>query len=317
MFLIIVSDIKTTPKLKPVLAMAILLLAFTRSSAQMLEPRLLTNVPVHMNFLLTGYGFSTGRLVMDPTLPLDGEIVNGRVHSGFVGYVRSLKVFRESGKFSMVLPFASGDWDAVTDDGQDTTRSQSGMGDMSIRFSFNLTGSPALKAQEYAQFQQNVITGISFQLFLPTGAYEEDRLINIGSNRVRFRTVFGVSKKKGPWLFEAYGALWLFMPNYNYLEGSKLTQRPLAGLKVHLIRTLPRGNWITLDAGYAFGGSASVDGEARTLRISTFRFGITLAFPFKKGHNLRLSGYGTRSLEQGPDLEGLAAIYQYSWIDSE
>jgi len=36
------------------------------SYAQELEPRLLTNLPVGMNFALVGYGYANGNILFDP-----------------------------------------------------------------------------------------------------------------------------------------------------------------------------------------------------------------------------------------------------------
>lgn len=289
---------------------AVLLTISIGVNGQLLEPRLLTNVPVKTNFVLLGYSFTTGDMLLDPALPV--EDLQGHVHAGAFGYVRSLKVFKQSGKLAFVLPIASGDWEGKLD-GVDTTRQQSGLGDFSIRFSYNTSGSPALRMEEYAGFQQNIITGISAQMYIPTGAYDNTKIINIGSNRFRFRFVYGISKNWKKWIAELYGALWFHGPNNDFLEGNKLTQKPLAGVKIHLIKPLPKGNWITLDGGYAFGGRTYLNGDPRDIRISTFRFGFTVAIPFAKKHNLRVVGYSGRRLEQGPDFDGIGAFYQYRW----
>ena len=285
----------------------------TNSLAQLLEPRLLTNVPIGTNFLAAGYSYSSGKLLVDPSLPVD-EDLTGKVHGTFIGYVRSIRIFKESGKVGLVIPYASGNWDVITN-GADSGRQQNGLGDIGLRLSYNFTGSPAMRAEEYRNYKQNIISGVSLQMFLPTGAYDNNRLINIGSNRFRFRTVLGASKKIGNWILESYGTLGLYLANNDFLGGNKLTQRPLAAFKVHVIRMLPRGNWITLDGGYGFGGRSYINGEPKDVRFSTFRFGVTLAIPFKKKHSLRLAGYTGRSLQQGPDFDGLAAIYQYRWND--
>lgn len=39
--------------------------------AQELEPRVLTNLPVGMNFAVVGYGFASGNILFDPGLPLE------------------------------------------------------------------------------------------------------------------------------------------------------------------------------------------------------------------------------------------------------
>jgi hypothetical protein len=291
-----------------------ILLSFN-SMAQLLEPRLLTNLPIGTNFIAAGYSYETGRLLLDPAQPIDDDLT-GQIHGGFIGYVRSLRLFNESGKFGLTVPFASGNWNVATQ-GSDSTRSQTGLGDIGLRFSYNFTGSPAIKPEEFSTYQQNIISGISFQVILPTGAYDNSKLINLGSNRIRFRTVVGISMKRGTWIYEFYGALRIFLANNDFLEGNRLTQQPVGALKIHVIKTLPKGFWLTIDTGYGFGGRSSLNGEPRDVRFSTFRFGITLAIPIGKKHSLKLAGYIGRSLEQGPDFNGFITAYQYRWFDRQ
>lgn len=282
------------------------------AKAQLLEPRLLTNLPTGTNFIITGYSYSTGKLLLDPAIPMDNDLT-GKIHGGFIGYLRSIKLFNESGKFGISVPFASGNWN-VTTQGTDSIRHQTGLGDIGLRFSYNFIGSPAIKAEDYSNYQQNLISGMSFQMIIPTGTYDNTKLINIGSNRTRFRTVFGISKKQGTWIYEFYSTLWLFLANNDFLEGNRITQRPVGAIKVHVIKTLPKGIWVTLDAGYGFGGRTYLNGKSKDVRFSTFRFGFTLAIPIGEKHSLKLAGYIGRSLEQGPDFDGVLTAYQYRWI---
>jgi hypothetical protein len=285
------------------------------SAAQLLEPRLLTNLPIGTNFIAAGYSYETGRLLLDPAQPIDDDLT-GQIHGGFIGYVRSLRLFNESGKFGLTVPFASGNWNVSTQ-GSDSTRHQTGLGDIGLRFSYNFTGSPAIKPEEFSNYKQKVISGMSFQVILPTGAYDNSKLINLGSNRIRFRTVVGTSIKHGTWIYEFYGTLRIILANNDFLEGNRLTQRPVGAIKFHVIKTLPKGIWITLDTGYGFGGRSYLNGEPMDVRFSTFRFGITLAIPIGKKHSLKLAGYIGRSLEQGPDFNGFITAYQYRWFDRQ
>lgn len=163
------------------------------SAAQLLEPRLLTNLPIGTNFIAAGYSYATGKLLLDPAIPIDDDLT-GKLHGGFIGYVRSIRLFNASGKFGLSVPFASGNWNVATQ-GSDSTRHQTGLGDIALRFAYNFSGSPAIKPEEFSNYKQKVISGISFQVILPTGAYDNTKLINLGSNRIRFRTVAGTSIK--------------------------------------------------------------------------------------------------------------------------
>ena len=75
-----------------------------RAQAQSLEPRLYSNAPLGLNFALAGYAFSTGHVVLDPSVPIkDGEI-NADVLLPV--YVRSLGFFGMSSMIQCVAPYA-------------------------------------------------------------------------------------------------------------------------------------------------------------------------------------------------------------------
>ena len=86
-------------------------------SAQDLEPRAYTNIPVGLNFILAGYAYTAGGVVFDPAVPL--ENANIKIHGSVLAYARSIKIGRMSGKVDMVLPYA---WLSGTADFQGATR---------------------------------------------------------------------------------------------------------------------------------------------------------------------------------------------------
>ena len=54
-------------------------LAFTNSVAQELEPRTYNNTPTGVNIVALAYAYSSGNVLLDPTLPvedLDGKLCN-------------------------------------------------------------------------------------------------------------------------------------------------------------------------------------------------------------------------------------------------
>ena len=278
--------------------------------AQELEPRLLANVPVHTNFVVAGYAFTRGNILLDPAVPIEG--LDGNLHTFLGAYVRSIYFFGLSGKVDAVVPFASGDWTGLLE-GQDTARSVAGFGDPRIRLSVGLAGSPALEKSEFAGWKQKTVVGAALQLVMPFGQYEASRLINLSSNRWTFRPQVGVSHAMGPWILESNAAVWLFTDNPDFFGGQRLEQRPLFAFKVHGIRTLSRGWWFSLGAGYGVGGRSLLDGVERDLHISTFRFGGVVAAPLGRGHSVKLVLNSGARIERGPDFDGIALTYQYVW----
>jgi hypothetical protein len=118
----------------------------------------------------------------------------------------------------------------------------------------------------------------------------------------------------GDWILETYASLWLFTKNPDFYGGNELKQSPLAAFKVHAIYRMPkRKAWMALDAGYGIGGRTRINGEKRDTRISTFRFGVTLAVPLAARHTVRLTGVSGARIERGPDFDAIVLTYQYNW----
>ena len=51
---------------------------------------------------------------MDPALPI--EDLNSNIHSGLLGYVRSIGFFDLSAKVDVAIPYVMGDWQGSIDD---------------------------------------------------------------------------------------------------------------------------------------------------------------------------------------------------------
>jgi hypothetical protein len=88
---------------RPALALALalgigLMLAAPTARAQELEPRLFSNSPVGMNFLIVGYAYSQGGLSFDPALPIEDAKL--QIHSIVFAYARALGLWGKSASTS-------------------------------------------------------------------------------------------------------------------------------------------------------------------------------------------------------------------------
>lgn len=278
--------------------------------AQELEPRQLSNIPVGMNYLLLGYAYGTGNILLDSSLPI--EDLNANLHTGIGAYVRTIDFFGLSGKIDVIVPYAKGDWAGLLES-QDTSAARTGLGDPRFRLSFNFIGSPALTLSEFKNYKQTTVFGAALQIFAPLGQYDPTKFINLGSNRWTFRPQIGFSKTFAQWIVEVYISGWFFTVNSDFYNGNELRQDPLFASKVHLIYTLKNNMWFALDAGYGGGGRTYINGEKKDTRISTLRFGFDCAVPIADQHTLKLSFISGVRLERGPDFDALTLIYQYRW----
>jgi hypothetical protein len=293
-----------------VCSFAILWLSASSLPAQELEPRTFANTPVGVNFLAVGYGLSTGNVVMDPALPIEG--LEADVHVLFSRYTRSLALFGRSSKLKVIVPYSSGDWEGDLE-GEHRTRSDSGLGDARFALEVNFLGAPALSRSEFRDYRQSTILGASLQIVAPTGQYDSSKLINLGSNRWVFKPEIGGSWALSKWTLEVAGSAWLFTDNTDFLNGSKLTQRPLYVAKAHAIRMIRPGFWLAAGIGFGEGGRTSVDGIARQTLQRNWRFGLTLSIPVTANQGVSLGlGSGVTS-RAGGDFDRVSVAYQYSW----
>ena len=280
------------------------------TKGQELEPRLLTNVPIKTNFLVANYSFSQGNILLDPSIQI--EDLDSKLNAFVLGYARSFSLFGLSSKFDAILPSANGFWEGRLD-GEYRTREVFGMGDPRLRLSVNFLGAPAISLKDYASYKPKTIAGASIQVFLPLGQYDPDRLINLGGNRFVFKPQVGFSTRRGSWIFETYGSVWVFTTNTDFFGGNVQEQRPLLAVKQHFIYTFKNRMWMSLDVGYAFGGQSRVNGNLTDSRISSMRFGAIIVYPFAKQHSLKLALNKAIRFEQGPDFYNIGLAYQFRW----
>jgi hypothetical protein len=172
-----------------------------------------------------GYLYSEGKIAFDPS----SSVTDAQFHSHteVLAYVRSLDVGGKSAKFDVILPYSSFSAHGLVD-GQPRAREMSGLGDPRFRFSVNLFGAPALSVKEFANYQQDLIVGISLQVSAPLGQYDNSKLLNLGNNRWSFRPELGISKAWGPWTVEVAPSVIAFTDNTDFFNGSTFAQAPIS-----------------------------------------------------------------------------------------
>jgi hypothetical protein len=295
---------------KKLLAMFFLALGGGSVLAQDIEPRAYSNAPVGINFLVAGYGYSKGGVSFDPSLPLTNA--NLRIHNTALAYARTLDLWGRSGKVDVVVPYAwlSGDAQYA---GQPVEREVSGFGDPRIRLSMNFIGAPALSMKEFAGYRQDLIVGASVQMGIPTGQYDADKLVNIGSNRWFVKPELGISKAEGPWTLELSAAANIFGDNDDFYGGRLREQDPIYSLQAHLVYGFRSGIWAALTGTYFNGGRTSVDGVTSNDLQQTTRTAVTLALPVDRRNSIKLYATTGLSIRTGSDFDAVGAAWQYRW----
>ena len=292
------------------LAIAALLVGRADVKAQEAEPRSYSNTPVGLNFLIAGYVYAQGKMAFDPNL----SIADAKFHSntGVLAYVRSFDFAGQSAKFDVIVPGSSFDAQGLVN-GLPREREMTGLGDPRFRFSFNLFGAPALSAKEFANYQQDLIVGVSFQASAPLGQYDNSKLLNLGNNRWSFKPELGISKAWGPWTFEVAPSVTFFSDNTDFLGGNRFAQAPIYAVQAHLLYTFQSGVWMALDGIYFAGGHTTLNGVRSDNEQRNTRAGFTLALPLDRQNSLKLSASTGLTTRTGSEFTAVGIAWQYRW----
>jgi hypothetical protein len=182
-----------------------------------------------------------------------------------------------------------------------------------MRFTVNLYGAPALSYKDFAGYKQDLIAGVALQVTAPLGQYDEERAVNLGTNRWSFKPEMGVSKEWKPWTLEFEAGVTFYTTNHDFFGGKTREQDPLYSTQLHLIREFPHGIWGALSTTYYEGGRTTVDGDTKDDRQENWRYGLTLALPVNRHHSIKLYGTTGGYSRTGTDFDVLGVAWQYRW----
>lgn len=292
--------------------LAVLLLHTATVHAQELEPRTYSPSPIGTNFLGLAYNRITGDVLPDPSLPISH--VQAQINTVALGYVRTFGLANHTASLGVVIPGVSGDLSGNVIDAP-TALHREGMGDVRLRFAFNLVGNPAMSPEEFAKRTPETSIGVSLTMSAPTGQYSPSRLVNIGTNRWSFKPEIGLMQPWGNWFVEASLGAWLFTTNHDYYGGRTRSQDPLMTAQLNGGYTFGPGLWLAAAIGYAAGGRTSLNGIDDDNRQANTRYGLTLSVPVARGWQAKLAYSDGLVTRVGGDYKGVSLAIQYLWFD--
>lgn len=300
---------------KSILSLAMLLLMYQNACAQDLEPRRWTPIPLGTHALGAGYSYSTGDVFFDPLL--DIEDVEVRAHSFIANFVLPVKIANKLGTVSLLVPYSIADWNGLLS-GESTSVNRTGFADPRLRASLILKGPPAGNAAEIRQYRLDnpVFTsiGVSMAIWIPIGEYFEDKLLNLGGNRFVFRPQVGMIHYWGKWSFELTGSVFIYTRNTEFFNNSDRAQRPTFAMQSHLVKQFNKGSWLSLSAGYGFGGESIINGQAAGDFRSNLLVSASYSFLIAKRQGLKLTYLHTEALENiGADTDNFILAWFISF----
>ncbi len=306
------SNVRVHNRLILAALMLAALLTSCEVAAQELTPRAYWPLPKDANAFVLSYQRSSGDIVTDPSLPLTG--VDSVIDFLQVSYQRTLSLFGRSANLQFVLPYSDGHTEGLVE-GEFRTRDTAGIADARVRLSINLKGAPSMDGAAFQALRKNprTIIGASLLVQAPTGEYEPDKLINIGTNRWSVKPAIGAIWPLRPtWLLEAEVGVWLFGNNDEFL-GQTREQDPILSTEFHLIKRIRPGLWASLDANFYLGGRTTVGGVEGSDFQRNSRVGATAVLPIKGKHALRGSFSTGVVTESGGDYTIINLSYIYAW----
>lgn len=296
------------------LALALLLSA-RPCQAQDIEPRRWSHLPLDTNFFGAAYAYSSGDITLDPVL----RIQDGRFDLQTIGvkYIRSFELLGKSARFDITQSYQSGSWSGLLN-GVPAATERNGLADTTLRLAVNLYGAPPLAGKEFADYRAGMdcetIVGMGLVVQLPTGQYDDTKLINLGSNRFSFRPQLGVVHNRGKWSGELTTAATFFTANDDFFNGKRLRQDPVLSADANLIYTFSPGLWLAASLGYGDGGITIVNGIANNDRQNNLGFGLSLGVPITRAIGVKVGYTGSRThARTGSDVDTFACAISVMW----
>jgi hypothetical protein len=179
-----------------------------------------------------------------------------------------------------------------------------------------LKGGPALSVGQFADYKPTTTVGISLTITAPTGQYDPNKLLNLGSDRWSFKPEIALSHPFGPeqkWLLDAYANAYFFTDNTSYHGVQILRQEPLPGIEGHLSYSLINSLWASFDTRYSFRGSTLVNGENQNNSQQNFILGSEVNVSLNRRSSLVFEFDKALVHNNGPALTGIAVKYNFAW----
>ena len=297
------------------LILALALAISTGARAQSLTPRAFWPAPRGTNVLALGYVYQEGDVLTDASLPI--EDVALKMHALSAGYVYFFDLAGRTASLSVEQPLVNASVRGLVE-GEEASRVLSGRADLNVRLAVNLLGAPSMAPEEFREFVKNPrpLLGASLRIVAPTGVYDPDRLVNLGSNRWAARPMLGyIRRVSRAWILEAALGSWIYRDN-DELLGQTREQAWLYTTELHLVRPmrLPKPDfWVSLDATFYYGGRTRVGGAERDDLQRNSRVGLTVAIPFARRHAFKIAASKSMLTEARGDFWACLVAFQRAW----
>lgn len=279
--------------------------------AQFTDPHNYDNTPVGVNQLELAYAYARSDASIDTALIVAGA--NFNLNQGIIDYTHYFGLLHRLWWVEGTLPVAGLDGSVS---GTNITGSTTGLGDSSYTVAALLKGGPALSVAQFESYKPTTIVGASLTITAPTGLYNPNKLLNLGSNRWSFNPQFAVSHPFGPeqkWQVDAYANAAFYTHNPSYQRAKIFRQQLLPGLEGHISYSFTDRLWASLDTRYSFGGDTFVNGVNQNNAQQNFIIGSEVNVSINNQNSLVFEFAKPLVHQNGPSYTGFAVKYDYVW----
>jgi hypothetical protein len=279
--------------------------------AQFTDAHTYDNTPVGVNQIETDYAFVHGNASIDTSLVIEGA--NLDVNQGTIAYTHYFGLFHRLTWVEATVPVAhlSG---AIN--GTDVHGSSTGTGDSGYTLAMLVKGGPTLNTTQFDSYKPTTIVGASVAVTAPTGLYDPDKILNLGSDRWSVKPEIALSQPFGPgqkWQLDAYANAYFYTDNTAYRGREILRQQPLTGMEEHISYSFNDSLWISSDTRYSFRGATVIDGVDQNNTQHNLIVGSEMKLSMNARHSLLVEFAKAVIHHNSPGVIGLAVKYDYTW----
>jgi hypothetical protein len=278
---------------------------------QFSDPRTYNNSPVDIHQLELSYAHVDTNASLDTSLVITGAKVS--LNQGIIDYTRFFGLLHRLTWLEVGVPVA-GLSGAVA--GTKIQGSNVGTGDSSYMAGVLLKGGPALDIADFEKFKPTTVLGMSLTITAPTGSYNANKILNLGSDRWSFKPEVALSYPFGPeqkWEIEAYGNVYFYTDNSSYHGREILRQEALPGCEGHVSYAFNDRLWVSLDTRYSFRGSTFVNGVDQNNPQRNFVVGSEVNMFLNSRNSLGLTFVKALVHRNGPSIAAFSVKYDYTW----
>ena len=227
-------------------------------------------------------------------------------------YTRTFSLYGHLGAAFAALPYANikGSVPLGAPSGT-VSASDTGFGGIILGGVIGLIGSPALSGQNFAEHKPGFQLGLVGKALLPTGSYDPDNIISVGSNRLAAQLVLPVTYSIGTSMADPNLTTFEFLPSVTAFsdntapsgDATRTGQHPLFTLEAHVTRNLTRTVWGSFGGIYNFGGETSTDDVWNSDKRESLGLGASVSFAVHSSTSIKVS-YGETVWRNDDGMDG-------------